>query len=146
MINPTPLWGVVQILGFCLLGFGGVPIAITLGLLGVGFLMLYRGDPYIVMVMVGSEAWTHLCSYTISMIPLFVLMGSLVAQAGLGADAFETVRRWLGRVRGSLAMVASLTGALFGTVTGSAAATVATIGSVAWPEMKKTGYCINLMM
>jgi tripartite ATP-independent transporter DctM subunit len=79
-------------------------------------------------------------SYTLSVIPLFVLMGQFAFISGISTDIYKTVYAWMGGYRGGLAMATVLACAGFAAVCGSSLATGATMGMVAIPEMKKYKY------
>jgi tripartite ATP-independent transporter DctM subunit len=79
-------------------------------------------------------------SYTLSVIPLFVLMGQFAFISGISTDIYKTVYAWMGGFRGGLAMATVLACAGFAAVCGSSLATGATMGMVAIPEMQKYRY------
>ena len=79
-------------------------------------------------------------SYTLSVIPLFVLMGQFAFISGISTDIYKTVYAWMGRFRGGLAMATICACAGFAAVCGSSLATGATMGMVAIPEMDKYKY------
>jgi C4-dicarboxylate transporter DctM subunit len=79
-------------------------------------------------------------SYTLSVIPLFVLMGQFTLLSGISTDIYKSVYSWMGHFRGGLAMATILACGLFAAVCGSSLATGATMGMVAIPEMKKYKY------
>ncbi|MBN1833675.1 MAG: TRAP transporter large permease [Deltaproteobacteria bacterium] len=79
-------------------------------------------------------------SYTLSVIPLFVLMGQFAFVSGISTDIYKTVYTWMGHLRGGLAMATILACAGFAAICGSSLATGATMGMVAIPEMKKYRY------
>jgi tripartite ATP-independent transporter DctM subunit len=79
-------------------------------------------------------------SYTLSVIPLFVLMGQFAFVSGISTDIYKTVYTWMGHLRGGLAMATVLACAGFAAICGSSLATGATMGMVAIPEMKKYRY------
>jgi tripartite ATP-independent transporter DctM subunit len=83
-------------------------------------------------------------SYTLVVIPLFVLMGYLSSQSGLSASLFRAANVWLGHLRGGLAMATVVGCAGFGAICGSSLATSATIATVALPEMKRYRYADTL--
>ncbi len=85
-------------------------------------------------------------SYTLSVIPLFVLMGQFAFISGISTDIYKTVYTWLGHLRGGLAMATVLACGGFAAVCGSSLATGATMGMVAIPEMKKYQYDNRLSM
>ena len=121
------------------LTFLRLPIAFSMAL--VGFL----GFAYVVnfnaaLSMVGSVAFETGMSYTLSIVPLFILMGNLVTRAGLSAELYRVSYAFLGHRRGGLAMATILACGGFGAVCGSSLATAATMAKVAMPSMRKYGY------
>ena len=83
-------------------------------------------------------------SYTLVVIPLFVLMGYLASQSGLSRSLFQAANVWLGHFRGGLAMATVVGCAGFGAICGSSLATSATMATVALPEMKRYRYADTL--
>jgi len=79
-------------------------------------------------------------SYTLSVIPLFVLMGQFAFVSGISADIYKTVYAWMGHLKGGLAMATVMACSGFAAVCGSSLATGATMGMVAIPEMDKYKY------
>ena len=79
-------------------------------------------------------------TYTLSVIPLFVLMGQFASHAGLSHQVYRAVERWIGHRRGGLAMATVGACAGFAAISGSSVATAATMGMAALPEMRKYGY------
>jgi tripartite ATP-independent transporter DctM subunit len=121
------------------LTFLRLPIAFSMAL--VGFL----GFTYVVsfnaaLSMVGSVAFETGMSYTLSIVPLFILMGNLVTRAGLSAELYRVSYAFLGHRRGGLAMATILACGGFGAICGSSLATAATMAKVAMPSMRKYGY------
>jgi hypothetical protein len=90
--------------------------------------------------MVGSVAFETGMSYTLSIVPLFILMGNLVTRAGLSSELYRVSYAFLGHRRGGLAMATILACGGFGAVCGSSLATAATMSKVAMPSMRKYGY------
>ena len=88
----------------------------------------------------GITPFAEASSYTLSVIPLFVLMGQFAFISGISTDIYKTVYTWMGHCRGGLAMATILACAGFAAVCGSSLATGATMGMVAIPEMKKYHY------
>jgi C4-dicarboxylate transporter DctM subunit len=79
-------------------------------------------------------------AYSMSVIPLFILMGQFAFVSGISTDIYKTVYNWMGHLRGGLAMATVLACAFFSAVSGSSLATGATMGMVAIPEMMKYKY------
>lgn len=84
--------------------------------------------------------FTQATNYSFVVIPIFVLMGQICYYSGMSAGLYDMCQKLLGRVKGGLAMATVVACALFGAICGSSAATAATMGVVALPEMKKHGY------
>ncbi|WBY03053.1 TRAP transporter large permease [Ramlibacter tataouinensis] len=129
-------------LGF-LIAFGlillQVPIATALGLIGFGGVVALNGlTPAISMVAAITREST--LAYTLIVLPLFVLMGNLVAGAGVSGDLFRVAQALIGRRRGGVAMATVAACGAFGAICGSSVATAATMGKVAIPEMRRLGY------
>jgi len=119
--------------------FSGMPIAIVMGL--VGFLGLaYVNGLKPGLNSMGTTAHTIASSYSLSVIPLFVLMGAFCFYSGLSKDLYYSVYRWIGHFPGGLAMATVGACASFAAVSGSSVATTATMGMVALPEMKRYKY------
>lgn len=135
--------GILGITVLFALFFLGVPIAFSLGAVGfVGFSYLIGVQG--ALKLLGLSPVSTAASYSMSIIALFVLMGEFTVAAGLGSDIYRAIRVWMGHLRGGLAMATVGGCALFGCLTGSSVATVATIGKVALPEMRKYHYSSGL--
>ena len=116
-----------------------MPIAMALFLVGaIGMVLLTSFEQLLVWLEGAPVGRT--ASYSLSVIPLFVLMGQLAVHSGLSSVLFRSARAWFGHQRGGIA-VATIGGcAAFGAICGSSLATGATMASVSLPEMKKLGY------
>ena len=88
----------------------------------------------------GTTAFDTSSAYTLSVIPLFILMGDVASSTRLSADLFNAARVMLSGIRGGLAVAAIGASACFGAVCGSSVATAATMTRIALPEMRKAGY------
>jgi tripartite ATP-independent transporter DctM subunit len=117
----------------------GVPIAFAMGAAGGIGLFVLEG-PSAALAHLALIPWDEGRNFVLVTIPLFVLMGQLVYHTGLASDLFDAVRTWIGWVPGGMAVTAVLACALFGAVTGSSLATVATMGSIVMPEMSRLSY------
>lgn len=116
-------------------------MSIGLAMLMVGFL----GYIYIVgtqagLSKLGVDPFATASFYSLSVIPLFVLMGMFLSYAGLGRDLYKAVDAWMGHLPGGLALATIGACAAFSAVSGSTTATAATMGTVALPEMKRYKY------
>jgi C4-dicarboxylate transporter DctM subunit len=113
----------------------GMAMALV-GFLGLWFLIGFDAGISILGITPLAEG----SSYTLSVIPLFVLMGQFAFVSGISTDIYKTVYTWMGHLRGGLAMATILACAGFAAICGSSLATGATMGMVAIPEMKKYRY------
>jgi C4-dicarboxylate transporter DctM subunit len=129
------------------LGFAGmfalialhVPIGAAMGIAGlVAFGLLAGFKPAVSLF--GTETATALGNLDLAAIPLFLLMGSFAAVAGMAADVYRLAHAVIGHWRGGLAYSTLFGCAGFGSVCGSSVATAATMTSIALPEMRKRGY------
>ena len=123
-----------------LLIFLRVPIG--LAMLGVGIFgsWVLTGTFNPVMAQFKSLTYSTFASYSLSVVPLFILMGQFATLSGMSAALFNAAASWLGHRRGGVAMAAVGASAGFGAICGSSLATAATMGHVALPELKKHGY------
>lgn len=85
-------------------------------------------------------AYSKTSSYVLLAMPLFIIAGGVIEKSELGAHLVNFVNLFVGRIKGSLGMVAVIACAIFGSVTGSACATMSVIGSIMWPRMEAAGY------
>jgi tripartite ATP-independent transporter DctM subunit len=120
-----------------------VPIAIALGVVGfAGYVLLLDFTPALSMVATVTRDST--LAYSLIVLPLFVLMGNLVAGAGISGDLFRAAQAFIGRRRGGLAMATVVACGGFGAICGSSVATAATMSRVAIPAMRRLGYSDSL--
>jgi C4-dicarboxylate transporter DctM subunit len=92
------------------------------------------------LLMIGMEPYVQTAYYPITAIPLFILMGTIVAVTGISQDLYDAARKWIGQVRGGLAIASVAACGLFAAICGDSIATAVTMGKVAYPEMKRFGY------
>jgi tripartite ATP-independent transporter DctM subunit len=117
---------------------GGVWIAIALAAVAWVGLHFFTSTPPDVNLF--QAFWGSSASWTLAALPLFVWMGEILYRTKLSDEMFEGLSPWLNWLPGRLMHVNILGCAIFGTVSGSSAATCATIAKVALPELKKRGY------
>lgn len=138
MIAPE-LMGLLGILMLLVLLGMGVPIGVGLALVGLGGVAVMV-SPEAALIKGGVTSFEVISKYELGVLPLFLLMAHLCFAAGASRDFFDVAAKFVGHRRGGLAL-ASIGGcAGFGAISGSSLATVATISSVALPEMRKAGY------
>ncbi|WP_428642832.1 TRAP transporter large permease [Roseibium sp.] len=120
-----------------------VPIAVAMIIVGtVGFAALRNWNA--AFNLLGNAAFDTGLSYTLSVIPLFILMGNLLTISGVSQSLFSTAHRMLHRLPGGLAMASIVACGGFSAVCGSSLATAATMSKVAMPSMRKAGYADSL--
>ena len=115
-----------------------VPIAFSMALVGLIGLALMRSWPAAFSSSVTEIL--EVAKYTLSVVPLFVLMGNLVTRAGMSTELYQAAYSFIGHRRAGLAMSTVVACAGFGAICGSSIATAATMAKVAMPEMRRFGY------
>lgn len=129
----------IGLLAMLILAFARVPLAIAMGLVGFAGLWWMRGlNP--ALASVTSTVYEAGFEYTLSVVPLFILMGNFVTRAGMSRELYRAAYTLVGHFRGGLAMATVMACAGFGSVCGSSIATAATMTKVAYPSMKDHGY------
>ena len=129
----------IGLLAMLILAFARVPFAIAMGLVGFAGLWWMRGlNP--ALASVTSTVYEAGFEYTLSVVPLFILMGNFVTRAGMSRELYRAAYTLVGHFRGGLAMATVMACAGFGSVCGSSIATAATMTKVAYPSMKGHGY------
>jgi hypothetical protein len=116
-----------------------VPLAFAMGAVGIVGLGLLRGWAP-TAANAAQVVYDTGFAYTLSVVPLFILMGNFVARAGLAHELFRAAYAFIGHWRGGLAHATVMACAGFGAICGSSIATAATMSKVAYPPMKKLGY------
>ena len=121
------------------LTFLRVPIALAMGLVGIGGTwILLGGMPAMAMAQVITYETGF--QYAFSVVPLFILMGNFVTRAGMAEELYAVCNAFLGHLRGGLSMATIAACGGFGAICGSSLATAATMSKVAMPPMRKFGY------
>jgi len=137
-MNPV-LVGFIGVIVFFALLCLKKPVAFAMAIVGfVGFSVLTSVNSGLYMV--STELYTNFSSYSLSVIPMFVLMGYLAYHSGIGSDLYEFAYKMIGHWPGGLAVATQLACGLFGAICGSNTATSATMGAIALPEMRKYNY------
>ena len=119
-----------------------IRIPIGLSMLMVGFVGSFLiGDNWVpILSKLKNETFSTFSSYSLTIIPLFLLMGQFARLGGMSQALFKAAETWLGHKKGGVAMAAIGACAGFGAICGSSLATAATMGQVALPELRKYGY------
>jgi tripartite ATP-independent transporter DctM subunit len=140
----APILVIGALLSLSILGLmlAGVRIAMALGVVGVIGLYVLLPKPQLLTI--AERAWSSVNSFTLTAVPMFVLMSTLLMQSGVTSRMFDSLVRWFGRTPGGLAHASVGASAIFAAVSGSSVATAATLGRVACPDMIKRGYSAKL--
>lgn len=133
-------FAVVLLLALLLTGMLIGPLMAMIGFVGFAFLVNFDAGS----ALLGTVPFRSASSHSMSTIPLFVLMGMLCFHADLSRDFYGTMRSWMGRLPGGLAMSTIGGCAGFSAVSGSSLATAITMGTIALPEMKRYRYADSL--
>lgn len=133
------LIGVIGIVVLIVLMFLGMWIGAAMTFVGFVGILLIRGANQ-AFIMLGALPYQNIAFYTITAIPLFVLMGIVIANSGIGESLYYTAYKLIGQFRGGLAMATVLACALLAAITGLSAPAVVTMGKIALPEMLKYKY------
>ncbi|MEM6727982.1 MAG: TRAP transporter large permease [Pseudomonadota bacterium] len=123
-----------------LLIFLRAPIGLAMLGCGIGGLWLALGDANVFMSKLKTDSYTTFSSYSLSIIPMFLLMGQFATLSGMSSALFRAAESWLGHRKGGVAMASVGACAGFGAICGSSLATAATMSRVALPELRRYGY------
>ena len=120
-----------------------VPVGLAmLAMGGIGYTIIAGYEP--LLNTLKSSTYERFSSYTLSVVPLFLLMGQFATKAGINRALFQATRAWVGHWRGGLAIATVGGCAMFGAICGSSLATAATMSQVALPEMRRYRYSASL--
>ncbi len=123
-----------------LLIFLRVPIGLAMFLVGLFGLYFVTDGWNMALSRLKTETYSTFSSYSLSIVPMFLLMGHFATLGGMSTALFKAAESWLGHKRGGVAMAAVGACAGFGSICGSSLATAATMGQVALPELRRYGY------
>src|SRR5437762_1354184 len=131
----------IGLLAMMVLAFVRIPIALSMGIVGiVGYAYMRDWSWGAAFATAQTKIYETGRNYTLSVVPLFILMGNFVTRAGMSQELFRTAYAFIGHLRGGLAMATIVGCAGFGAICGSSIATAATFAKVAYPSMKRFGY------
>jgi tripartite ATP-independent transporter DctM subunit len=117
-----------------------MPIGLAMLVVGLGGTAWVTGGSLVVLAKLKTETYSTFSSHSLSIVPLFLLMGQFATVGGMSTALFKAAESWLGHRKGGVAMAAVGACAGFGSICGSSLATAATMGQVAMPELKRYGY------
>jgi tripartite ATP-independent transporter DctM subunit len=132
------IWALLMFAVLMLALLLGYPAAFTLGAVAMLFGGVFLGFDFFALL--PMRIWGVMTNFTLSAVPLFILMGVILEKSGLAEDLLETMARLCGPMRGGLALAIVLVGALLAAATGVVGATVVTMGVIALPILLKHGY------
>jgi C4-dicarboxylate transporter DctM subunit len=131
--------GIVGIVILLLLFIAQMPVAFAMAFVGfAGF--AYLNGIESALTLLAQDVFETLSSYPLSVIPMFILMGSFAYASGISERLYRTCYTWFGQYKGGLTVATVMACSGFAAISGSTAATAATMGSIALPEMKKYKY------
>jgi len=119
--------------------FVGMPVGFALGVSGLIGLYAQGGIDAVLSIMY-TVPYRTAANYTLTTVPMFILMAQFIAGGGIVEEVFAAARRWLERLPGGLAIASIFAAAGIGAMSGSSTASAATMASIAIPEMRKHGY------
>ncbi len=132
-------WGIVGIGVLIVVFLLGLPVGFSMGLIGlVGFCVV--NSPASGLSLMARDFFDTFSSYSLSVIPMFVFMGSIAYFTGMSGRLFDASYIFFGKMKGGLAIATIAATAGFSAICGSTSATAAAMGKVAIPEMKRYGY------
>ena len=131
--------GIVGIVVLVVVFLLGMPVAFTMALVGTAGFMVIKG-PEAGLGLLARDFWDTWSSYSLTVIPMFVFMGSVAFYAGMSGRLYDGAYTIFGRMRGGLALATIVATAGFSAICGSTSATAAAMGKVAIPEMRRHGY------
>ncbi|MBA7572188.1 C4-dicarboxylate TRAP transporter large permease protein DctM [subsurface metagenome] len=137
-MNPATI-GIIGIVVMIILFLLRMPVAFAMILVGfAGFAVVSGTGP--AFSTLARDIFAQFSSYPLSVIPMFILMGTFAYASGINRRLYETGYAWVGQFRGGLTMATVLACSGFAAICGSTTATVATMGKIALPEMKRYNY------
>lgn len=117
----------------------GLPVAFALCLLALGGMYFFNGGTF-AFSQIPIISYKSLDDFTLTALPMYVLMSQVLVVSGVGKDLFEMASRWFRHFPGGLAIATIFCCTIFSAISGSSVATAVTVGAVALPEMVRRGY------
>ena len=137
------LIGVLGIVVFIVLILCRVWVGAALAIVGFAGIWLISGLPQ-ALATLGTAPFSNIDNYTITTIPMFTLMGMVIAETNIGSALYDAAYHFIGRFRGGLASATVVAGGLMGAITGSENVSTVIMSKIAFPPMKKLGYSDEL--
>jgi len=118
------------------------PVAFSFLLMNILGILVFMGSAGLKNITLGI--FSSLTTFTITPVPLFILMGELMYHSHVADTTLDILDRWLGKIPGRLSILASVSGTIFAATSGSTMANTAMLGTVLLPEMRKRGYSVSM--
>ncbi|MEO9778923.1 MAG: TRAP transporter large permease [Sedimentitalea sp.] len=132
--------GIASFPALMVLIFLRVPIGLAMFIVGLVGLVIVTDGTNVPFSRLKNETYTTFSSYSLSIVPMFLLMGHFATLGGMSSALFRAAEGFLGHRKGGVAMASIGACAGFGAICGSSLATAATMGRVALPELRQYGY------
>ena len=143
-MSTSLLVGIIALAGFLVLVFAGVPVTVSMAISGVGGCLFLLRTPTAAFDTLKASVFSGFTSYTTSVAPMFILMGLLAMETGIGDDLYDCFQTLTRHQNAGLAKSTAIVCAIFGAICGSSAATCSLMCSVAHPQMKRYNYSVEL--
>lgn len=134
------LTGILMFGGLVVLMLIGIPVAFSLLLSAIGTLLLTNGFDFAVLGLVPSTIWSSVTNFTLTAIPLYILMGAIISASGMGARLYRAIATITTGLPGGMSIATTVACAIMAAISGSSVATAATIGRFSVHEMVRFGY------
>ncbi|MCL1828760.1 MAG: TRAP transporter large permease [Oscillospiraceae bacterium] len=132
--------GLIGLIIFIVMLFTGLPVSVSMMLCGTVGCMFFLRTPMSAVTILSDNVLGTFTSYTTSVCAMFMLMGDLASESGIGRGLFETIQALTGSRKGILASASQVVCAIFGAICGSGSATASMMCRVAYPEMVRFNY------
>jgi len=129
--------GIIICVGLVLVLGSGIPVAFGLGIVSISALFFWEGPDSVAGI--AETFYAGLAEFTLVSIPMFIVMGAVVASSPAGKDLYTALDRWLNKVPGGLILSNLGACSIFAALSGSSPATCAAIGKMGIPEMRERG-------
>jgi len=130
-------------IGVVLLMVSGLPVAFAFLLIDIiGAIFIFGGSAGIDMLLLNIEEC--MTNFSLLPVPLFVFMGVVLSQSGIGLRIIDTLDKWIGRLPGRLSLLTVASATIFACMSGSTVGTSVTLGKILMPEMEKRGYAKSM--
>lgn len=134
------LTGICMFCGLLTLMLIGVPVAFSLFIAGIGTVLITSGFDFSMLGLIPSTIWNSVTNFTLTAIPLYVLMGAIISASGMGSRLYRAIATLTAGLPGGMSIATTIACAIMAAISGSSVATAATIGRFSVGEMVRFGY------